>query len=148
MAISLYATSPDVRTIKLGGLIGGIGITLMLWIGHIALSAHMPGIAQYEIPMGHIITPLGPWVYMMFIFIIYAEIFTTLIADLYGLSLQLEQRTSIRRQFIVITLLIICYMVSQIGFRTLLSTLYPLMGLISLLWLIVIMFKRRFSLRR
>jgi uncharacterized membrane protein YkvI len=146
--VPLGATSPDVRTIKLGGLIGGIGITLMLWIGHIALSAHMPGIAQYEIPMGHIITPLGPWVYMMFIFIIYAEIFTTLIADLYGLSLQLEQRTSIRRQFIVITLLIICYMVSQIGFRTLLSTLYPLMGLISLLWLIVIMFKRRFSLRR
>jgi uncharacterized membrane protein YkvI len=146
--VPLGATAPNVRTIKLGGLIGGIGITLMLCIGHIALSAHMPGIAQFEIPMGHIITPLGPWVHMMFIFIIYAEIFTTLIADLYGLSLQLEQRTSIRRQVIVISLLIICYMVSQIGFRTLLSTLYPLMGLISLLWLIVIMMKRRFSLRR
>lgn len=148
--VPLGATCTDVRTIKLGGLIGGIGITLMLCIGHIALSAHMPGIAQYEIPMGHIITPLGPWVYLMFIFIIYAEIFTTLIADLYGLALQLEQRTSIHRHYIVITLLIVCYFVSQIGFRTLLSTLYPLMGLFSLIWLFVIIRKRRsrISLRR
>ncbi|MEX1028634.1 MAG: hypothetical protein WDZ91_01150 [Paenibacillaceae bacterium] len=145
--VPLGATSPDIRTIRLGGMIGGVGITIMLWIGHIALSAHMPGIAQYEIPMGHIITPLGPWVYMMFIFIIYAEIFTTLIADLYGLSLQLERRTSIHPQIMVIILLFICYVVSQIGFRTLLSTLYPLMGLISLAWLVVIIKKRRFSFR-
>jgi uncharacterized membrane protein YkvI len=145
--VPLGATSPNIRTIRLGGIIGGAGITIMLWIGHIALSAHMPGIAQFEIPMGHIITPLGPFVYLMFIFIIYAEIFTTLIADLYGLSLQLERRTSIHPQIIVITLLLICYSVSQIGFRTLLSTLYPIMGLISLAWLVVIMKKRRFSFR-
>ena len=92
-------------------LIGGIGITIMLWIGHIALSAHMPGIAQYDIPMGHIITPLGPWVYMMFIFIIYAEIFTTLIADLYGLSLQLERRTAIQPKLIVI--IAACYLLHR-----------------------------------
>ncbi|MEX2414512.1 MAG: hypothetical protein WD424_00090 [Paenibacillaceae bacterium] len=145
--VPLGATTPDIRTIRLGGLIGGVGITIMLWIGHIALSAHMPGIVQYDIPMGHIIIPLGPWVYIMFIFIIYAEIFTTLIADLYGLSLQLEQRTSMHPRFMVILLLVVCYAVSQIGFRTLLSTLYPLMGLISLVWLVVIMKKRRLGLR-
>lgn len=145
--VPLGATTSDIRTIRLGGFIGGVGITIMLWIGHIALSANMPGIVQYDIPMGHIITPLGQWVYIMFIFIIYAEIFTTLIADLYGLSLQLQQRTSLHPRYIILILLTLCYVVSQIGFRALVSTLYPLIGLISLVWLIVLIRKRRFGLR-
>jgi len=144
--VPLGATTPDIRTIRLGGLIGGVGITIMLWIGHIALSAHMPGITQYDIPMGHIIVPLDPWVYVMFIFIIYAEIFTTLIADLYGLSLQLEQRISINPKIMVLLLLALCYIVSQIGFRTLVATLYPLMGLVSLVWLFMIIKKRGLGL--
>ncbi len=145
--VPLGATTPDLRSIRLGGLIGGIGITIMLWIGHIALSANMPGIVQYDIPMGHIIVPLGPWVYILFIFIIYAEIFTTLIADLYGLSLQLQHRTSLNPRILIIILLSICYVLSQIGFRTLISTLYPLIGVISLFWLVVLIKKRQFSLR-
>jgi uncharacterized membrane protein YkvI len=145
--VPLGATTPDIRTIRLGGLIGGVGIAIMLLIGHIALSAHMPGIVQYDIPMGYIIIPLGPWMYLLFIFIIYSEIFTTLIADLYGLTLQLKQRTQLHPQIIIIILLMICYMVSQIGFRALLSTLYPLIGLISLVWLGALIRKSRLNLR-
>lgn len=145
--VPLGATTPDVRTIRLGGFIGGIGITVMLMASHIALSAHMPGIAQYDIPMGHIITPLGPWMYLLFVFIIYAEIFTTLIADVYGLTLQLRQRSRLHTKTITIMLLMLCYTVSQIGFKTLLSTLYPLMGFVSLVWLSMVIVKRRLRLR-
>lgn len=125
-----------------GGIIGGVGIGLMLMAGHFALSANMPGIAQFDIPMGNLIRHFGQWVQLLFIFVIYAEIFTTFIANIYGLALQIHQGTKLNQRMIIIILLISCYGVSQIGFKELLSTLYPLFGWVSLIWLVLILWKR------
>lgn len=118
-----------------GGIIGGAGIALMLLAGHIALSAEMPGIAQFEIPMAAIVEKFGPAIQLLFVLLIYAEIFTTLIADVYGLTLQLEQKMIVSRPVLIMSVLLLSYAVSQIGFGNLIGTLYPLFGLISLVWL-------------
>ncbi|MCA0753692.1 hypothetical protein KP806_01405 [Paenibacillus sp. N4] len=132
----------DRKTIVAGSWIGGIGIGFMLLSGHIALSVHMPGIEQYAIPMGGIAKQLGHSVQFIYIFIIFAEIFTTLIADIYGLTLQLHERLKWNRSVIVLLILTVCYFASQIGFGMLLSTLYPLFGLISFGWLALIIRKK------
>lgn len=98
-----------------GGILGGIGIGLMLLAGHFALSAQMPGITQFEIPMGILLIDLGKTVQLLFLLIIFAEIFTTLIADVYGLTRQLEQRIKLNQQIIIICILLISYAISQIG---------------------------------
>lgn len=126
-----------------GGLIGGSGIGVMLLAAHIALAARMPDIAQFEIPMGQIIRHLGPVIQLLYVFVIFGEIFTTFIADAYGLTLQLEQRTRISRTQGIVLILAVSYLVSQIGFSKLLSVLYPLFGGVSLLWLIMMLFPRR-----
>ncbi|HTG71042.1 MAG TPA: hypothetical protein VL921_17425 [Candidatus Udaeobacter sp.] len=140
--VPLGAEIRDRKLIIAGSWLGGIGIGFMLLAGHIALSVHMPGIQQFAIPMGGIARQLGPNVQFIYIFIIFAEIFTTLIADIYGLTLQLHERLKWARSLIVLFILAICYVASQIGFGTLLSTLYPLFGLISFGWLILIIRKR------
>ncbi|XEC93069.1 hypothetical protein AB6A23_17005 [Paenibacillus tarimensis] len=136
--VPLGAQIKDRKTIVAGAWLGGIGIGFMLLVGHIALSVHMPGIKQFAIPMGGIARELGHSVQWIYIFLIFSEIFTTLIADVYGLSLQIEQRLKWPRELIIFIILVICYLFSQIGFGTLLSTLYPLFGLISLGWLLLI----------
>lgn len=118
-----------------GGIFGGAGIALMLLAGHIALSVEMPGIAQFEIPMAAIVARFAPAVQFLYVFLIYAEIFTTLIANGYGLALQLEQRVPFGRPMLVLMVLMSSYAVSQIGFGNLIGFLYPLFGLISLVWL-------------
>ena len=110
----------------------------MLLVGHITLSANMPGITQYAIPMGGIARQLGQGIQWIYIFLIFAEIFTTLIANVYGLTLQLHERLKWRQDVIVLLILLLCFLLSQLGFGTLLSTLYPLFGLISLGWLVLI----------
>lgn len=40
------------NTLKWGGIAGGIGVGFMLMAAHFAMSAQMPGIVQFEIPMG------------------------------------------------------------------------------------------------
>lgn len=141
--VPLGAAAPDAGTIRFGGLFGGIGITFLLLAGHISLAAQMPGIQQFEIPTGQIIAPLGQRVQLLFLFVVYAEIFTTLIADVYGLSLQLQQHTGLKRNTVAAIALLLCLAIGQIGFKTLLSTLYPLLGLVSLAWLAKIAMKQR-----
>ncbi|MFH5185437.1 hypothetical protein ACHHV8_23860 [Paenibacillus sp. TAB 01] len=125
-----------------GGILGGIVIGLMLLGGHFALSAQMPGISQFEIPMARLIQKVGPLVQLLFICVIYGEIFTTFIADVYGLSLQIGQRTRLPRPWILLLILALSYLISQLGFKALLSTLYPLFGLISLAWMTMLICRR------
>lgn len=140
--VPLGAEIRDRKTIVIGSWVGGIGIGFMLLAGHIALSVHMPGIQQYAIPMGGIAKQLGYYVQFIYIFLIFAEIFTTLIADIYGLTLQLQERMKWSRELLTLAVLVICYLASQIGFGPLLSTLYPLFGLISLGWLVLMIRKK------
>ncbi|SDR95587.1 Uncharacterized membrane protein YkvI [Paenibacillaceae bacterium GAS479] len=140
--VPLGAQIEDRQAIRWGSLFGGIGIGFMLLVGHIALSAHMPGVQQFEIPMGGIARQLGYAIQFIYIFLIFSEIFTTLIADIYGLALQLQQRVSIPRNLLLLIILVICYLLSQIGFGPLVSTLYPLFGLFSLGWLVLMMLKK------
>jgi uncharacterized membrane protein YkvI len=125
----------DAKILKRGAWIGGVGIGLMLLSGHLTLSARMPGIAQFDIPMGGIAREFGPWIHWIFVLLIFMEIFTTLVADTYGLTLQLHVRTRYPQALITAGLLLACFLIGQIGFGTLLSTLYPLFGLLSLGWL-------------
>lgn len=134
--VPLGAATKNPLHLKRGGWIGGVGISLMLLGGHFALSSQMPGIVQFEIPMTHVISRLGQGVQLAFVGVIFGEIFTTLIANVYGLTLQLRQRTRLPYNGLVLTILLASYVVSQIGFSTLLSTLYPIFGMVSMLWFV------------
>jgi uncharacterized membrane protein YkvI len=136
--VPLGAAIGNKKILRRGAWMGGIGIGLMLLAGHFALSARMPGIAQFEIPMGGIARELGAWLHWIFVLLIFMEIFTTLVADIFGLTLQLQQRTKASQGMLVAILLLLCFLVGQFGFGILLSTLYPIFGLLSLGWLFLI----------
>lgn len=126
------------RAIIWGGVLGGLGVGFLLMAGHFALSANMPGIVQFEIPMGSIAQQLGTTIQIVYIVLIFMEIFSTFVADVYGMTLQLRHRLKLSPRLISIGILLICYLTSQFGFSTLLSLLYPLFGMFSLLWAIIL----------
>lgn len=136
--VPLGSAIGDVRILRRGAWIGGIGIGVLLLAGHLALSARMPGVTQFEIPMGGIARELGAWLHWIYVFLIFMEIFSTLVADIYGLTLQLHERTRVSQSILTMTLLFICFLAGQFGFGSLLSTLYPMFGLLSLGWLFLI----------
>lgn len=125
----------DKAVLRRGAWLGGIGIGAMLLASHLTLSSRMPGIQQFDIPMGGIAREAGPWVHYAYIFLIFMEIFTTLVADIYGLTLQLQERFNVSRSLLLLSVLFICFIAGQFGFGTLLSTLYPLFGMLSLGWM-------------
>ncbi|MFD1776278.1 YkvI family membrane protein [Paenibacillus rhizophilus] len=126
--------SKNDRTLAFGGIIGGLGIGFMLMAAHFAMSAHMPGILQFEIPMGSIAFRLGTLVQLVYLLLIFLEIFSTFVADIYGVTLQLAQRLPISHSVITALVMLTCYVFSQFGFSSLLGLFYPMFGALSLVW--------------
>lgn len=133
--VPLGTTIMNRRIIVWGSTIGGIGIGVLLIAGHIALATQMPDIENHTIPMSTIAKLLGGHVQWIYISLIFAEIFTTLMANIYGISLQLQKQFKMPMNKIALIILTVSYILSQAGFADLLATLYPLFGFISLVWL-------------
>ncbi|MBT2286565.1 hypothetical protein J7E78_23855 [Paenibacillus polymyxa] len=128
--------------LKWGGVIGGIGVGFMLMAAHFAMSAQMPGIIQFEIPMGSIAFQLGWAVQSVYVSLIFMEIFSTFVADIYGMTLQLRQHIRVNPRFITLTIMLLCYSLSQFGFSSLLSILYPIFGSMALIWAVKLILNR------
>lgn len=119
---------------------GGVGVGFMLLAAHVAMSAHMPGIRQYEIPMGSIASNLGTAIQLIYVMLIFLEIFSTFVADIYGVTLQLQQHLPLPPKLLIVCVMFICFLLSQIGFSSLLSVLYPIIGALCLILVLKLMF--------
>ncbi|MNO88153.1 hypothetical protein D3C76_795900 [compost metagenome] len=137
--VPLGSRTESITAIKWGGIIGGLGVGFMLMAAHFAMSAQMPGIMQYEIPMGSIAFQLGTVIQLIYVLLIFLEIFTTFIADVYGVTLQLQQRYQLSPKVITVAIMLVCYLLSQLGFSNLLAILYPLFGFLSSFWVVKLM---------
>lgn len=140
--VPLGSEVKDEKSIVWGGVLGGIGLGLMLLISHLSMNSMMPGIMEFSIPMAEVIRSLGKWVHILFLFVIYGEIITTLIGNVFGMSRQLQSITKLTNNQLVILILAACWLISQFGFTSLLSFLYELFGYAGLLLLFFLAAKR------
>ncbi|NQX48042.1 hypothetical protein HQN87_22205 [Paenibacillus tritici] len=137
--VPLARHTDDERALIRGGILGGAGIGFMLLAAHFAMSSQMPGILQFEIPMGSIAIRLGPVVQMIFLLLIFMEIFSTFVAGIYGVSVQLQQRLPVAPALVAPLLMLICYVFSQFGFSSLLGIFYPIFGGLCLIWVVMLL---------
>lgn len=138
--VPLGSEVQDESILKWGGLWGGIGLGVMLLISHFAIHSRMPEILNFEIPMAEIIRGFGRLFHVLFILVIYGEIVTTLIGNVFGITRHIRRIYPLPRNWVVLAILLTCLLISQVGFTSLLTYLYPLfgyMGMILLIFLIV-----------
>ncbi len=138
----LGSEADDKRAIIGGGIIGGMGLGILLFLANYALTVHWGSINNVEIPMAAIVSHFHPVIYWLFNLVILGEILTTLTGNIFGLTRQLEQLfPEVNGRGVIVLLLVICYAISQFGFSTLIHHLYPLFGFLSALTFIMIFIK-------
>ncbi|WP_178022032.1 hypothetical protein [uncultured Paenibacillus sp.] len=140
--VPLGSEIQDESTLKWGGIWGGIGLGAMLLVYHFALNSRMPEMLSYDIPMAEIVRGLGPFLHILFLLVIYGEIFTTLIGNVFGVTRQLQSLYKVPKNATLFAVLLACFLISQAGFASLLTYLYPLFGYIGMLLLILLAFRR------
>ncbi|WP_025027911.1 YkvI family membrane protein [Caldalkalibacillus mannanilyticus] len=130
----------DESILKWGGIWGGIGLGFMLLASHFALLSFMPEALQLDIPMALVIKDIGWFLLFLFLLVVYGEVFTTLIGNVFGIARQIHQVVLLPEKWTFIMILLSSFVISQVGFSALVSYLYPFfgyMGLFLLLFLIV-----------
>ena len=91
--------------------------------------------------MAELIKTLGSVMHLLFVLVIFGEIFTTFIGNIYGLKSHLTQLFRFKEHYLMAMLLFGIYLISQIGYGTLLSHLYPFFGYLGLMFMFYIMIK-------
>lgn len=130
----------DDQTLKWGGIIGGIALTCILICAHFALIM-LPHFETFGVPMAVIVKNVASVFYWIYVMIIYGEIFTSVIGNVFGLERQLQKYINLPSLAIICGIFISCYFVSLVDYGELLSILYPLFGYLSLAFIILLWMK-------
>ncbi|WP_342669953.1 YkvI family membrane protein [Pseudobacillus wudalianchiensis] len=127
----------DRQTIKKGAFLGGVVLTCLMIASHVSL-IQLADVAKYDIPMAQIVEKLIPAFHFIYAFLIYGEIFTSVIGNAYGLKQQLENHIRWPASLLFLLIFSAGFLLSQVSYGTLLGFLYPLFGMISLLFLLLL----------
>ncbi|MFP7330128.1 hypothetical protein [Bacillus subtilis] len=129
------------KVIKKGALIGGTMLTIVLSASFLSLST-LPDVFLYDIPMAQVVYLFARSVHLIYLLIIFGEVFTSVIGNLYGLEKQVQSFLPLKSKYIFTAIMITAYITSQIGYGKLISTIYPLFGYVSLAFIGALLCKK------
>ncbi|MEG1003961.1 MAG: GerAB/ArcD/ProY family transporter [Clostridium sp.] len=137
------------KTMTLGVAFGAIGLTLLCLMINLLLTVNQPYIYELEIPLLFVAKRFSTVLQALLLMVILLEMFSTEVSDVYSIAKTLEKTFKINFKKGILLILLIAFPISQIGFGNLISTLYPLFGILSLIFItqcIYFYFKNRNTL--
>lgn len=133
--IPLSTEIDDKKIMTKGIFFGALGLTLLCLMINFMLTLNIPYIYEYEIPLLYVSTPFGSIIQAVLLMVILLEMFSTEVSDVYSISKTLDKSFKISFKKGVFIVLAVALPISQIGFTNLITTLYPLFGLLSLVFI-------------
>ncbi len=125
--VPLGRVAPRKRTLWSGAALGSLGLGGMLFLMHMLLTAN-PSAVAFEVPMGRIAQTL-PWPLRIgFLLVLWGEIYSTLLANVYGIARELQSLLRIPFRAATTGVLFTALAACQIGFARIVSIGYPLFG--------------------
>ncbi|CAB1254799.1 transporter [Clostridium sp. MT-14] len=135
------------KSLIAGSIIGALGLTILAFIINFLLISNIPYIFKYEIPLLYIANRFGKLLQTMLLFVIWLEMFSTEVSDVYSVGKNLQEIFNISYNKSVILIILITIPISQIGFINLISLLYPAFGVVSFIFILqcIIFYIREYS---
>ena len=128
---ALGASVKEKRNIKKGAFFSAVTIFVFGSIIYFALFMNYDKIQGVEIPIAALTKPSQIWLYFISFFF---AVLTTAISLLYGIYTRVDK--NVNRFFVIC---VISYLLSLVGFSTLVSKLYTVMGVFGVLLLLMLM---------
>ena len=138
------------KYIIIGVIIGAIGLTVLSLCINFILLLNMPYILKYEIPLLYISNRFGKIIQMFLIAIIWLEMFSTEVSDIFSVTKTLEEKFKISYKKSIFLIILIAIPISQVGFVNLIHILYPAFGVVSIIFMLqcTLFYYRNFSKRK
>ena len=127
--------------IKKGAVLGGIMLTVILFVCFLSLSS-LDMLEAFDIPMAQVVYQVANSIHLIYLFVIFGEVFTSVIGNLYGLERQVRAYIRMNSVLTISLILLCCYVISKIGYGTLISTVYPIFGYVSIFFILFLFLKK------
>jgi len=129
------AAAQSERALMWGAMLGAAGLGIGALAVNLTVVAHFPGAARYELPMLFAAGRLAPAATAVYSVVLLAEVYSTAVGNLYGFAVRLVRPSSRHYILAVLASGAIALAAAQLGFSTLVRTLYPITGVAGLLLL-------------
>lgn len=133
--VPLSSEMKNKKSLFFGIILGAVTLTVLSIIINFLLLLNVPYIFKYEIPLLYIANRFGNIIQMMLLCIIWLEMFSTEVSDIYSVGKAITQIFNLSYKRAVFLVILIALPISQIGFVKLISVIYPAFGVISLIFM-------------
>ena len=124
-----------------GGLIGGLIITFLLMMINLGLISQFDKIKHVDLPTLKLATQMSPSIGIIMSVIMILVIYNTVVGLMYAFASRFSVPFSRRYFIIIITMAVITYISTFIGFISLIGKVFPIMGLFVFILLIPVLYK-------
>lgn len=138
MALVIGGNYLDTRAAGLGGLMGGIGYLVMLMLLATALMVKIDTVSGEDMPMLTLITDINSTLGLIMSIVIFGMIFATALGMFYALGKRLSRGREDKYRIIFIATCLVGFVLSFVGFKNLVAYVYPVLGYLGILLIIVI----------
>ncbi|WP_061711722.1 hypothetical protein [Kocuria palustris] len=137
MCLVIGGSTPNTREAVWGGFSGGLLYMILVLMVVVLLYLNIQDVGQAEVPMLSLFESIHPAAAAVMVVIVYLMIFNTVIGLFYALGRRLTVRSPHRYRPVFLLVCLVGYALSFLGFSTLMSYIYPLVGYIGMLMIVV-----------
>ncbi|MCM8709520.1 transporter [Clostridium sp. SYSU_GA19001] len=134
--VPLSAEMKNKKSMLWGIVLGALVLTALTIIINFMLLLNVPYIFKYEIPLLYISNRFGSLIQILLLGIIWLEMFSTEVSDVYSVGKALNQIFNISYKTSVVIIILTAIPISLVGFVHLISIIYPAFGIISLVFMV------------
>lgn len=136
------------RKLFWGALLGALGLGVGIIAIYFCMLTNIMEVATVEVPMIEIAKKISGIIQLLFAVVLFAEVYTTAVGNLYGFVRRVSPKSS--SIWIVIGTTVFAFIAGQLGFSNLVKYLYPAVGYGGMLFFIGVFYvwiKKRDALR-
>lgn len=139
MSLVIGGNALNPRDAGWGGLLGGVVYTVLLAMNAFALLVNFDAVGGSEVPMLQLFQTMHPWAALGMVVVTFVMIYNTTISMFYALGRRVTVNHRHRYVPIFLGLCAVGYVVSLVGFGTLMSVVYPIIGYVGMVLVVVML---------
>lgn len=139
--LALARDYPDRALLQMGSWLGSLALGGLAFLIHAAIIVHHQQLLNRALPMVVLAKMMNHWFYWGYALILWGEMLTTLLANVYGLGQRLAVWSGWPLRRWVWLIGIAGIIVARLGFVKLIAGFYPIYGFLSLVLLLLLIVK-------
>lgn len=141
MAVVMGGNEYNPRQATAGGFIGGLLIDVMMVLCYLALAFNLSTIYQSDMPLLEVFNEIHPWLGTFMSVVIFGMILNTAIGVYYALGKRISSKKPEQFQMRMTIVVLIGFVLSFAGFKTLVGYTYPIIGYVGIAVLALVVVK-------